>query len=144
MSEADAPSGVEHALRPRPEKLWRTIDFDGRRETAGCFIDQLKPMCTSPMKGGRRNGARAAERIEARLKARARECLRQSARDLQRLAEIEEGKHRRAAEAARRRWFVLGRLLSQAASEELFWAQILDSLVQRSNLSAREARALGQ
>ena len=49
----------------------------------------------------------------------------------------------RHAEAARRRWFVLGRLLAKAAEEDPRWAEALHALLARAPLSVQEARALG-
>lgn len=135
---------VLNSLRPKRDAHWRTNEFDARAMTDQAFEQHVAALCaTAEVVRSERDGTRTAALIERRIEAREREWTRRTALDLQRLADIEARMNLRQAEAARHRWFVLGRLLSRAASNDLRWADAMALLIDSSTLTAHEARALG-
>lgn len=132
------------------EQRWRANDLDARALTDQGFDEHVAALCrvaqdvrASASAPRPHDGTRTAERIKDRVIAREQEWTRRTALDLQRLADLHERMNARHAEAARRQWFVLGRLLAKAAEEDPRWAEALHALLARTPLSVQEARALG-
>lgn len=59
-----------------------------------------------------------------------------------RLAEIESREQMKQARHERRSWFVLGRLLTQAALKDQAWAEVLQALARQDGLAQTERRLL--
>jgi hypothetical protein len=137
---------VLSSLRPTSKDVWRTTESDARAMTDQAFDAHVAALCAvarDVRAQAKVVGAKSATRIKDRVAARELASTRRTALDLQRLADLEDRMELRQAEAARRRWFVLGRLFDRAAKEDAAWASALDILIARSALTAHEARALG-
>ncbi len=141
---------VLSSRRSSADERWRANDRDARTLTDQAFDEHVTALCrvardfhASKEHDAPRDGRRTAERIKERVIAREQEWTRRTALDLQRLADLNERMNARQAEAARRRWFVLGRLLAKAAEDDPRWADVLDALIARSAPTVQEARALG-
>lgn len=154
MAPDDALDGVLKSLRQRREAPWREASFDARAMTGQAFEDHVAALCANaqaaqtgvdgdPQAGGQRNGQRTAEHIRRRVIARETASARRTALDLQRLADLDERMRVRQAEAVRKRWFVLGRLLTRAAAADPRWADFVQLLITSVKLTAHEERALG-
>jgi hypothetical protein len=132
------------------EQHWRAADRDARTLTDPAFDAHVAALCrvaedvrNHQQQVRTHDGTRTAEKIKERVIAREQEWTRRTALDLQRLADLHERMNARQAEVARRRWFVLGRLLAKAAEEDERWGLVLEGLLARTPLSVQEARALG-
>ena len=136
--------------RLNAEQHWRAADRDARILTDPAFDEHVAALCrvaddvrNYQQHARPHDGTRTAEKIKERVIAREQEWTRRTALDLQRLADLHDRMTARQAEAARRRWFVLGRLLAKAAEEDERWGRALEALLARTPLSVQEARALG-
>jgi hypothetical protein len=137
---------VLSSQRPSHEKHWRVDSDDARAMTDEAFEAHVTALCAvaHDVRAARSNdGARTHERIKQRVQAREAEWTRRTALDLQRMADLDDRMKLRQAETARRRWFVLGRLLMRAAEEDPHWAHIMRTLISRTPLTVQEQRALG-
>lgn len=143
---------VLSSLRPASQKTasenrWRANESDARAMTDQAFDAHVAALCAVARDLCEQDqiiGAKSAARIKARVSAREQSWTHRTALDLQRLADLQDRMELRHAEAARRRWFVLGRLLARAAEEDPCWADALEALLVRAPLTALEAKALGQ
>lgn len=142
----DALNGVLNSLRSRRDAPWREKTFDARALTDEAFEQHVAALCQTAeavRSAQSRDGGRGADDIKRRVLKRESEWTRRTALDLQRLADIEDRMRVRQAESARKRWFVLGRLLMRAASEDPRWGDVINLLISSTKMSALEARALG-
>lgn len=132
--------------RQQSQKHWRVESEDARAMTDEAFEAHVHALCAvaHDVRNARSNdGARTHERITRRVQAREERWTQRTALDLQKLADLEDRMKLRQAETARRRWFVLGRLLMRAAEEDPHWAHALRTLISRTPLTVQEQRALG-
>lgn len=136
-----ALDAVVRSLRLDLQSAWRETTFDVCGTAAADFDQYVATLCASPSGSGQR-GARTAQRIASRVSKRAANAERRTALDLQRLADLEQRMSVRTAEAARRRWFVLGRALERAATADRRWSNIVDQLLASAELTAGEKRLL--
>lgn len=140
-AENKALDAVVRSLRLDLQSAWRETTFDGCGFGAADFDQHVATLCAS-QDGNVLRGARTAERIVSRVTTRAAKAERRTALDLQRLADLDERMRVRMAEAARRRWFVLGRVLERAATTDRRWSSIVDQLLASAELTAGEKRLL--
>ena len=142
----DALDGLLSSLRLERKAPWRDTTFASSAMTDQAFEDHVAELCEvaqATRASNAHDGARTAERIKQRLATREAEWTRRTALDLQRLADLDGRMRIRQAEGARRRWFVLGRLMTEAAQTDCRWQDVLRLLLQTRPLTGNEAKALG-
>jgi len=124
---------------------WRSGDWKADNRGDDRFALHADVVCGAVQDNMRSStgNARSAERIRERVIDRDTRHMRRMALDLQRLADLEERMSVRNAQTARRRWFVLGRVLEKAAAQDARWAAVLVELLAQAVLSRAEATVLG-
>jgi hypothetical protein len=126
----------------QPNVKWRS-EHEGMHDlTAAAFDAHVAALCEAAAHRElhHRNGEKSASVLMAKVERRSARTLERNALDLQRLADLQDRMGARDAQAERRRWFVLGRLLARAAADEKEWGRVLDLLVARGGLSASETK----
>jgi hypothetical protein len=139
-AKEDALATLLATLRRERVSPWRSIKWTVGYRSGDPFLDHADAVCAAPHKSSNAadRGARTADQIRERVSERDVRHMRRTALDLQRLADLEERMSVRAAQAARRRWFILGRLLERAAERDPVWSEILTALISQGELSRAE------
>lgn len=144
-SDADALSGLLSVLQLDRNAVWRSAEFAHRASSPRNFETHIAAVCKADAAGAAATprGMRTTQRLARRVAAREAEWTRRTVQDLARLADLHDRMRLREAEAERRRCFVLGRLLLQAARTDPRWQDTLALLVRSAALRPGEARVLG-
>lgn len=133
-----------NSRRPKREAMWRACEDEARSMTDATFAAHVDALCgVAEHVREARSGAKGAERIKERVARREASAATRTALDLERLADLEDRMALRRAQTTRRAWFVLGRLLSEAAERDADWKRTMARLIAQGSLTLHERRALG-